>query len=379
MGKNILAIGAFERDNFGDALFYYIAKKMSSDAGHQMTPASIIYAPTSQIGLEMVLPYDVLLSSETHWDAIWVLGGEVGGVDVSVALDVSFPYGLLEEYKDLRKDDRLTVRRILGAPDKMLRPAYIPNPRDYGLEDTKLIINSAGLSAPGGYTNTEINAISRDIYKTADYIGVRDRRSHDLVKKLNDKTYLSPDLVHAIPVAYPDLVEHKSSPYFVFQINEALCSRYEIEKIVEQIIHVAKDISCSVVLLPAGLAPSHDSMYIYSKINEDVNRGGVESNIVHNRDPLWLAKVIGESRLWIGSSLHGRIIASAYDVPRISLANTKVANYAKYWDKSYPIDVNPQKFYPIVKKVISKSGSSDGERLTLDTVKNMERILEILK
>jgi hypothetical protein len=47
----------------------------------EVTPASIIFSDMREINGEVVYPYDLMLKLY-EWDAVWVVGGEVGGVDV---------------------------------------------------------------------------------------------------------------------------------------------------------------------------------------------------------------------------------------------------------------------------------------------------------
>ena len=48
---------------------------------------------------------------------------------------------------------------------------------------------------------------------------------------------------------------------------------------------------------------------------------------------------IRRARVVIGTSLHVRIVAAAYGVPRVSLAKPKPTRYARLWDPDMPFDV----------------------------------------
>ena len=78
--RRILAIGAYERDNFGDLLFLYVLRKLINNKA-EVIASSIIAADTEPINGEFVLPYDILLKNHT-FDGVYVAGGEIGAVDV---------------------------------------------------------------------------------------------------------------------------------------------------------------------------------------------------------------------------------------------------------------------------------------------------------
>ena len=61
--------------------------------------------------------------------------------------------------------------------------------------------------------------------------------------------------------------------------------------------------------------------------------------MLEDRRPLALVDHIRRARVVIGTSLHVRIVAAAYGVPRVSLAKPKPTRYARLWDPDMPFDV----------------------------------------
>ena len=53
-----------------------------------------------------------------------------------------------------------------------------------------------------------------------------------------------------------------------------------------------------------------------------------------------LVNEIRRARIVVGSSLHVRIVASAYGVPRVSLRRSKPTRYARTWDPDMPYGVS---------------------------------------
>ena len=63
----------------------------------------------------------------------------------------------------------------------------------------------------------------------------------------------------------------------------------------------------------------------------------VDIEIVADRRPLALVEHIRRARVVVGTSLHVRIVAAAYGVPRVSLSKPKPTRYAKLWDPRHAV------------------------------------------
>lgn len=239
---NVLLIGAYERDNFGDALFYYLTSKVLLSYGISVVASSLIYTRNTQIQDLTIFPYDNLLN-EYEWDAVWVVGGEVGGPDVSAALSMSLTEEEYGKYSKLNLSMRRAARSFLGAPDSDKYLAYVPDLSRYSRNKrAELVINSAGLSAPGGFSNESLEEHSLGIYRQAHTLSVRDESSLQLLKDTGrNDARISPDLVHALPLVYPDLIKREGAgSSIIFQINEVLCDRFGVEMIVKELGKIAK-------------------------------------------------------------------------------------------------------------------------------------------
>ena len=149
---------------------------------------------------------------------------------------------------------------------------------------------------------------------------------------------LSPDVVHTINLFHPKYSSTKR--YFTFQINTELIktSRYSPKKIAVILQQISHALKADVRLFLAGTAAFHDDERTYKQIVQAFKliEHKYAISITTDRNPLCLVDEISGSVLWIGTSLHGRIIAASYNVPRISLLNKKVSRYAESWDNKYP-------------------------------------------
>src|SRR5574340_550560 len=99
---------------------------------------------------------------------------------------------------------------------------------------------------------------------------------------------------------------------------------------------------CGAVFFRAGAAPWHDDLPALRRA-----AAMMRSACVFESLDLWeLCALIAASRAYCGSSLHGRIVALAFGVPRIGLrrpgaAPGKQAAFAACWDEAMPVDVEP--------------------------------------
>lgn len=329
--KKILAVGAFERDNFGDLLFYILTKHyLKNDI---VAASSIIFADMRSTLGEIVLPYAQLLKNE-RWDAVLTVGGEVGGVDIDAALHMSLTGDIRGLYWYGDPTLRATIKNYLTAPAEGL--AYMPNLTQYRLNNnTPLILNSVGLSNAGSHQN-----LLEQTLKSVDQIVARDSDSYNLCKDVNvDKFRLAPDLVQSICLLFPlKKNASKKSRYITFQISRSLMEKWGVALVADTLTMMVEKLKTKIVLVAAGTAPLHDDVDKYRTLAMLVNSSCKNEKVIvsQERQPLKIVKLIADSQLWVGSSLHGRIIASAYGVPRVSLDVKKVSNYARQWDSQFP-------------------------------------------
>lgn len=82
----MLLVGAHERDNFGDLLFYELTREYFD--AHTVVGGSVIAADMTGLIGTQVLPHNDLLATR-RFDRVWVVGGELGGLDTRGALAMS--------------------------------------------------------------------------------------------------------------------------------------------------------------------------------------------------------------------------------------------------------------------------------------------------
>lgn len=342
--KRILTIGAYERDNFGDLLFFLMTKLYLSK--HHVVAGSIMYADMERYFGETVLPYNILLE-RFEWDAVWVVGGEVGGVSMDMAYyGMSLGAKAQKQYIHADTHTRKHIRQVYGGA-AATDPAYLPVLSRFSRnKNTPLIVNSVGVSNLDR-SEALLAKESLEVLRNASSLSVRDDESDKFCKKHNADSMLAPDLIHAISLRYPEdgvisPIGKLSKKYALFQISEHLIRQYSIEQVADAVCGLVGKLDVEIALFAAGTAPGHDNYLSYYAIQRVANKrlgGSNKITVIEERRPLALVEYIKYCQLWVGSSLHGRIIACAYNVPRISLENKKVYNYARHWDEQFPINV----------------------------------------
>lgn len=334
----VLLVGPYERDNLGDLLFLLVTERYLGEAE---TVAAAPFAADMRALLDREVPaYGPLLERE-RFDAIWSVGGQLGGVDLRRAFRMSAPH---DEYRAfLRASRRGSSVELLRRAAGGALPAwpYVPAPVAHPLNAGAItVVNSAGL---GSLKRLEERprAERLALLRGQTFVAVRDRASSELLSAAGVEHRLAPDAVHAISVLHP-VVRAAGSDVAVFQASGSTLRALGIGEVAAALAASARLRGLRLRLLPAGTATGHDSLADYEQLARRLHRSApwLDARIVRTRRPLELVDEIARARVVIGSSLHVRILACAYGVARLTLPRRKVADYARDWDSRMPSDVS---------------------------------------
>jgi polysaccharide pyruvyl transferase WcaK-like protein len=212
-----------------------------------------------------------------------------------------------------------------------------------------------------GDTRSAIEAVIA--LRRADALVVRDEPSRTFVEMNGFTATVSPDMVHAISLRFPELGNTDGAgddPYFLFQANGYLIQKNGPEAIAKALAQVARATGWRPMLFLAGTARHHDRLDQYDAVMTELRAidATLRPMLIETRLPLELAGWIAKSRLWIGSSLHGRIISGSFGLPRVSLENTKVAAYSQTWDTEFPVNVEFADLPAAVDAAIGAAGAN---------------------
>lgn len=366
--ERVLFVGAYERDNFGDLLFLLVSEQYLTEAGFDVVAAAPLAADMTELLDRKVDAFVPLLEQES-FSQVWTVGGEVGGTRVSTALWMSASAETWRRYKAGDAQQKAAMRRdLIGETD--IESPYMPRLSQFPRNSaTPAVLNSVGLAGISGRDAGDRERLVR-ILREATAVSVRDRLSSELLSKHGVDHVLVPDVVHTIRYTHPRPEGEAGSGAVLVQANRKFLAAHGIE-------HVAEALAASPALAPfpirlfaAGLAPNHDSLEDYEQLAEAVRRHapGRDIEVIDgSRRPWDLVDEIRRAHLWIGGSLHGRIVSAAYDVPRISLPKRKLDTYALTWDPDMPYGTTPETLDADVRRALSPEtqelAAGTGERL----------------
>lgn len=342
-----MLIGAYERDNFGDVLFREVTEQLLSPH------ATVACAPFPSID-GSVDAYASLLREE-RFRAIWIVGGEVGGVAPADAFLMSAGTDGVASYLASNRHRRM---ELVQSASGGIEVPYMPRPSAYSANwAAPYVINSVGLAG--------LDRLSSDLKKSAaialreaDYVSVRDARSSTLLRRLGIRHALNPDVVHSIAIEtnYSDeLGDGERSGFVLFQISQREASRLGLENIVSGLLESPLVRRRELRLFLAGTAPGHDSAEVYDALVSEIRRRAPRQCVTVSRANSTRERVaeIRDCELWIGLSLHGRVVAGAYGRPRVGLWHPKLNEYASTWDARWPVGVRPRNLGDAVEYALS--------------------------
>lgn len=327
----LLATGAIERDNFGDLLYADLLKDLLTQ--WSLSFGAPIAPEKSPLDGDVSNWADLL--EEEDFAAAWVIGGEVGATPPEYAYLTTYGVDARRRLAHSSLEEaRILLSEAMGG--RVLDPPYIPRPSAFGRNaDMALVINSVGVSGIArepGWRQPRLIAALRE----ADVVSVRDRASSAYLDELGIRHSLAPDFAHIVATIRPRSRDTRG-PVLV-HLSEHALHQHDVEGWARAILAAVPDPSVPVRMFTAGLAPGHDSANSAQLAADALRSLSADREVtVSPAVGVWdRVDEIADARLWIGASLHGRIIASAYGVPRISLAKPKVDAYATDWDADQP-------------------------------------------
>lgn len=367
----VLLVGAYERDNLGDLLFLLVTERYLE--GAEVVAAAPFSADMrAQLG-RRIPAYGPLLRSQS-FDAIWTVGGQVGRVDVARAYKMSAKPRAWRRFERGSEPARARIlRRATGGPP----PAspYIPLPAAYPRNaDVPAVLNSVGIAGVGGIEPPRREAVVAAL-RGAAAITVRDRGSSKLLTDLGVEHKLLPDAVHALGVLDP-VERDPTADTAIVQISSARLRMFGYQRVARALARSPQLARRPVRLLPAGTATGHDSIRDYEAVARLAR--GLDVEVLRERRPLALVDHIRRARVVIGTSLHVRIVAAAYGVPRVSLAKPKPTRYARLWDPGMPFGVGLGELDAAVEAALGRAtrpeAAEHAERLALAAHDNLEQL-----
>lgn len=333
----VLTVGAYERDNFGDLLFLLVTEKYLP--GADVVAAAPFAADMTELLDRRIGAYGDLLREE-RFDAIWTVGGQIGGTSMESAYRMSMAPAIHAEFKNApyAQQRKMLAAAVNGAP--LISP-YLPTPAAFPLNAGAVsVVNSCGLAGVRSRPWHQREELL-EVLRSSDAVSVRDVESSNYLGSAGIAHTLVPDVVHALGAIDP-FERDPEADNVVVQCSSGILRLIGHKKLARRLVESSHLDDLRIRFLLAGTATGHDSVEAFEKVAAEIARiaPSREVEIIADRDPMALVDHIRRARVVIGSSLHVRIVSAAYHLPRLTFTRAKPAAYAAHWDPEMPYNVD---------------------------------------
>lgn len=326
----VALVGAIDRYNYGDVLFPIIVEEALKKRISNIKFEYYGYKKTDLSRFDVHPTKEIKDINHDDINAIIVVGGEV--LTSSWSLTYLFLFDDYRRANILSKIKKYVREPIfdflakikMGYTHKM---PWIFEKKDY--PEKKIIYNTVGggsffkvLENKKRYFNNSLNQV--------DYISVREEATKNNLKKIGVKNVIGyPDSAFLMSELFPkDSLKKLSShnmknikdDYVVFQIGKKYGIGRE-DKIFEKLKMFIEKTHLNVVLLPIGMVALHEDLIPLKKIYKSFQGSNLAAKVIliNNNTIFDTMSIIANSKLFIGTSLHGNVTALSYGNPSIGL------------------------------------------------------------
>lgn len=344
----VIVFGAFDRHNFGDLLFPHILQAVTGSP-------DVLHAGLVARSLKNVGGHDVHaiadLAGRYRDRPVRIVhaGGELLTCGAWEAAVMSLPPDEARAQVRHLEDD--AQRRLAWAQERLGLETFAPYvvgrslfPRADAIVHNA--IGGAELDAVAAAMRVEV----REKLASADCVSVRDRRTLAHLHSLGLSAQLVPDPAVMVAELFHDrLRAHALSGevlqcrqafpngYLAVQFSTDFCDEATLDTLATGLDQFARHSGCGIVLFRAGAAPWHDDIDAYRLLAARMRSNAVR---IMSSLHLWdICALIARCSAYVGSSLHGRIVATAHALPCITLCRSdtgsgcaKHAAYTETWD-----------------------------------------------
>ena len=337
MNPDAILFGAFERHNFGDLLMGYAFEKLLRQRGINTIHASILDNDLTACGGTMVHSIFDLLANGLDPDIpVLHVGGETATCSFNDALACDSPAPLPYHLKDIISSE---IHQELGTdrpfpyltpPKERINTASKPweNRLFYGIGLTQLSDDRAD------------NERLRATLAAARMISFRDTHSIRNARSfgITQATY-APDIVLSISQLMP--VSKPIGPSSLLMHFKGDYLRRNSAELIHALSQIAPHFEGGLKLGLAGTANYHDSLDEYYRFKQLAEESSVPIEVLPSVDILTICQQIASAAAVISTSLHYRIVARSYGVPRLTMNMHKVNCWSESNDALYPFGMEP--------------------------------------
>lgn len=332
----VVLFGAMGRHNFGDILMAHVATALLVRA--KVKQNVIAYSDIAAADMQYAGGHCVINITELMHCSSLVHVVHVGGATLNCPM----------------RDARSFIGTE-GVGTDAEDPAYVLSKASF-LSSGVFVANA--ISGANAYLYPVTTALAMERLLSFEHVALRDAEAHKYVTRAlhvgrhTSLPLLVPDSVAAvrwlfgrrIEAAVTEvrsvrrLVEQYPKGYVAAQLSAAMWNFLSHQddlgfSAVNAMLHATRKASgLPIVLFRAGAAQGHDRLDLYERI---VNRSASKQVVIFKDLDVWsICGLIAQARLVLASSLHARIVATAFERPRVSVngIDSKVHDYLTTWE-----------------------------------------------
>ena len=269
-------------------------------------------------------------------------GGETLACDLAYGFSMTLQGQAHAEFTDLMRIDPEGATEIARDQSGFKgQTAYVIDANSRW-DSAKSAFHAVGLAEP---ENLDAEAQKR-LFETlsgADFVGIRDSNGAEFLEKNGIEITRMPCGVSVLPtVCKPEWALHSAGPamaeirdrfpngYFAVQVSGY--RRRILKPLTQTLSKICARTGLGVVFFAAGTASGHDDIIALAKQARSFPRRN--ALFFPSRNVWDIAALIGNASMYVGTSLHGRIVAMAAGIPRINLdaGFSKIARYCELWE-----------------------------------------------
>jgi hypothetical protein len=318
-----ILFGACDRHNLGDLLFPHVVARLLP--GFPVLHAGLASRDLRRHGGHFVM---ALANLAREFDAIPVNLIHVGGEILScTAADAALMLLDPSDAAVTPSAQKEQVAKILDTPT--LAP-YVASKLLFA-QPAYLIHNAVG----GATLHDADPALQQEVVaslQTADRVTVRDQRTQRWLAGRGVEAALLPDPGVSVARLFASEIDCRrrggpvgevkkkwSQGHVAVQFSADFSDDATLDTLARQFDLILASTGLVPVFFRAGAAPMHDDLGLYRKL-QDRMRYGAQTQLFESLNIWDICALIAESRGFVGSSLHGRIVALAHGLPRVTLA-----------------------------------------------------------
>ncbi|CAG9271058.1 Polysaccharide pyruvyl transferase family protein WcaK [Paraburkholderia unamae] len=342
--------GAFDRHNFGDLLIAQVAARLLPDR-EVLVAGLAARAPCSDGGPATVALAQVEAFARGRPVNVIHAGGELLTCDAWQAAVMLAPrsrvQALIGAEGDWLRDKRAWARARFGTAS--LAPYVVSKATLPGVPVKHLAFNAVG-GVDLDARDADLRAEVLHALQSAGAVSARDRQTQAVLAQRGVDADLIPDPAamtmalfgttirrHTAKKALRDVFEAFPRGYAAVQFSADFGDDATLDTLAAQLERVALAHGIGIVLFRAGAAPWHDDLAVYERLAARLPRA--VAHVFASLNVWDICALIAGSRVYCGSSLHGRIVAMACALPRLNISHpdqiaslTKHVAYAATWE-----------------------------------------------